>query len=261
MFKDISLDTLITEKSEDQLSKIIKEISDNFTKDRSKIGKYVADEDFVAAYSWFYMPTNKFKLDHLFSQIPQSLLEDIANRPFIDYGCGPGTYTWAMLDYFAAKQIECNQDIYLVDQSKLMLNQARKIHAFDYSEKEIINYLSQVPENSIDSPVLFFGNSINEIGFKQSLKIIKSLKPEIVIYIEPGTKDFFVTASSLRDSLIESGYNIAYPCPSKDSCPANAIGDWCHQVALPSYPESIHRKCQLTGLDRRSHPVQCGVQA
>ena len=70
MFKDISAEALLSRLSEEDLSKITKEISDNFTKDRSKIEKYVNSEDFVAAYTWFYLPTNKFKLGHLFSQLP-----------------------------------------------------------------------------------------------------------------------------------------------------------------------------------------------
>lgn len=253
-FKDIGIDELLAPLEESKLVPLIQKISHNFTKDRSKIGDYIETDQFVSAYTWFYMPTNKFKLGYFFDLLDDSLINLISNSPFIDYGCGPGTYTWALLDYFENKTPFSN-NLFLVDKSRPMLRQARKIHAESYSDYPIANFLSDIPQGSVKDPVLFFGNSLNEMSLNHIESLIQKLDPIAIAYIEPGTKESFNQLLNLRNYLIENGYTINYPCPSQEICPLNNSNDWCHQIVLPDYPESIHRKCQLTSLDRRSLPM------
>jgi ribosomal protein RSM22 (predicted rRNA methylase) len=253
-FKDIDNDSLLQPLSEKELVKIVKEISTNFTKDRSKIGKYIKQEDFVSAYSWFYLPTNKPKLGYFFDSLSEEVLDLILSSNFIDYGCGPGTYSWALIDYFKENG-GFGESLYLVDSSKIMLQQARKIHAFEYSDVPIVNYLSKVPDNSVENPFLFFGNSLNEMDLSEVKKVISGISPNIIGFIEPGTKETFKDILKLREYLISNDYSVIYPCNSSDNCPVANKDDWCHQVSLPDYPDSVLRKCQLTSLDRRSLPM------
>ena len=93
------------------------------------------------------------------------------------------------------------------------------------------------------------------MNFDSFLKTFKTIKPLAVAFIEPGTRESFEQTTTVRNYLIKAGYSNEYPCPTNGECPAAKAGDWCHQLELPNYQESVLRKCQMTGLDRRSLPM------
>lgn len=259
IFDDTEVSALLKPLSERNLCESVQTMSRNFTRARAKIDEYTQSEDDVSAYTWFYMPTNKFKLGFLFDQLDSENIEEIAGGPFIDFGCGPGTYSWAFVEYCKYHSIEPSE-LVLIDRSSIMLKQARKLHATCYPEIPVVNFFRSPPTESIANSTLFFGNSINEIGLADTLTVIKKLNPKRIIYIEPGTKETFSIILRLRSALAELGFKVRYPCLSGSPCPLEetASDNWCHQIVLADYPESLKRKCQITALDRRSLPMTAG---
>lgn len=240
---------LLLNLSEAEMVKLIIEISAKFTKLRSQIGDYVMEHRQVSAYAAFYLPTNIPKLHFLLSKLSNEVLDDFKNRPFIDMGTGPGTFSlgWKMI-----MQIPAHVEMIGVDSSQIMLDQASKImNGFFPKDKFLgVRKFEEKKSNSI----LFFGHSINEMGRQKAQDHIMTIDPEYIIWIEPGTSDVFSELNHLRDIVLDH-YDVLYPCPGNGVCPSN----WCHQVLRASHDPSIERLSQLVSLDRKIQPMTAHV--
>ena len=248
-FEEIKPHLLISNLSESELVKLIVEMSIKFTKKRDQITDYVFEHRHVSAYTSFYLPTNIPKLHFLLSKLSNDVLDDFKNRPFIDMGCGPGTYSLAWKKILKS---QAHVEMIGVDSSQIMLDQASKImNGFFPSGKfQTFRKFSEKKSNS----VLFFGHSINEMGRDKAQEQIMTIDPEYVIWIEPGTSELFQELKILRDIMLDH-YDVLYPCPSSNACP----NDWCHQVLRTSHDPSIERLSQLVSLDRKIMPMTAHV--
>lgn len=234
--------------AENKIVKYINEMSLKFTAKRDQITDYVQDEDHISAYTAIYLPTNIPKLSFLLNQLSNEILEDIKSRPFIDMGCGPGTFSLAWGMFFN----QASNEIIAVDTSRMMLQQAEKI-VKGFFPNVLLKTFTKFQEKKQDS-VLFFGHSINEIGIQKTQDLISIIDPEYVIWIEPGTSVLFLELIKLRQNLLDH-YNVLYPCPSLEQCPNN----WCHQVLRISHDASVERLSQLVNLDRKILPMSAFV--
>lgn len=208
------------------------------------MGKYGNEADLVSAYTLLYLPTNMPKLDLVLSQLAPEVLEQLQDAHFIDFGCGPGTFSLAWANQVKTKAIS------LIDYTKGMREQAQKIltHFHPTVKLHTGERLEKRPEGKV---VLFFGHAINEFAEGEEQELITRIDPDFVFFIEPGTSEFFKRAKRLRQFLIEQGMSIAYPCPSSHECP----NDWCHQVWRGTHDPEVERLCQLAKLDRRTQPM------
>lgn len=231
--------------SEAEIINYIKELSVQFTVKRKDIDEYTTNEKKISAYTSFYLPTNIPKLEFLLSRIPEKILEDLKHRPFIDMGCGPGTFSLA---YKKIMNIDDFVEITAVDSSELMLKQAKKIMAAFYPETKFNAQKKYINKKS--ESILFFGHSINEMGIEKASDIIATIDPEYILWIEPGTSEAFFQLKKMREVLL-STYNVIYPCPGDALCP----NEWCHQVLRTSHEASIERLSQIAALDRRTLPM------
>lgn len=229
--------------SDPDIVRLIKEITLKFTKKRDQIGDYVMDRDLVSAYTALYLPTNLPKLHFLLSKLSDDVLNDLQDRPFLDVGSGPGTFSlgWKVL-------MEGKGAITAIDQSPLMLDQATSIMKGFFPEVAFSTARKYSEKNS--ESILFFGHSINEMGIQKALDLIITVDPEYVMWIEPGTSDLFLELKKLRSFVLDS-YEALYPCPASSGCPS----DWCHQVLRMSHDASIERLSQLVSLDRKILPM------
>ncbi len=230
--------------SEADCVKAIRTLSAGFTVSRDKMGRYGDDRDLVSAYTLLYLPTNWPKLSFILSQLKKTVLEDLKDAHFIDFGCGPGTYALAW------SQALATQSILLVDNTAAMLEQAKKLALHFRSEIPVATY-NEVPPRPSGKVVLFFGHSINELGEVRAGEIVARLDPDYVFFIEPGTPQFFTEARAFRHAMLERGMSIAYPCPPGENCPS----DWCHQVWRGTHGADVERLCQLAQIDRRTQPM------
>lgn len=233
--------------NEGKLITALQKIQNSFTRDLDKREIYIAEKDLVSAYAAFYLPTNFIKLRWGFSNLDQSFLDELKSTTLVDFGCGPGTYSLAWLDYFKDTNVVC------VDQSDLMLKQAKKFIDHHFPKTEV-KYLNILPKNLQNETTLLFGNSLNEISYDKGLSLIETLKPKNIIFIEPGTKLVFKQLIEIRNVLIRKNYHIQYPCLNNKFCPMTE-DDWCHQVIRTTHDESIERISQKAKIDRRTMPL------
>ena len=240
---------LLVNISEPEMVRLIIEMSAKFTKKRDQINDYVMEHRHVSAYAAFYLPTNLPKLHFLLSKLPDDILEDFKNRPFIDMGTGPGTFSlaWKLL-----LKTMGHVEMIGVDSSQIMLDQATKIMNGFFPKDKFQAVRKYEEENS--NSVLFFGHSINEMGREKAQDHIMTIDPEYVVWIEPGTTQSFTELKDLRDIMLDH-YDVLYPCPSSAACP----NDWCHQVLRTTHEPSIERLSQLVSLDRKILPMTAHV--
>ena len=246
-------------EKEADLIRAIKTIKNNFTVEREKIADYCLDKKLVSAYTLFYLTTNLPKFPFVFQQLPLTIKEEFQNYDFIDFGTGPGTY---ILSHFLTIK-DYKGKYYGIDNSSLMLEQAKKLlTAFGVSEDKfsLVEEISQIDFENENKKVLFFGNSFNEIERKLFKKIIKRVNPDILFFLEPGTKESFRKILSVRDDLYKEGYSCHFPCPSgRLSCPMSKNEDWCHQILRIVHDEETQRLSQLVQLDRNTMPLTAQV--
>ena len=240
--------------SEHSIVKNLSLVSKGFTSDRKKITEYVMDRSMVSAYTLFYLPSNMPKLGFVFDMLSDELKADIKNSKVVDLGTGPGTFAFALDEYF-------DGDITItgVDSSKLMIEQATKINTTLY-KNERINFSSSYPQSAIGETLLL-GHSLNEMGINSLMKIIGEYEPRNLIIIEPGTSEVFKIVVKLRTAMKDLGYSCAYPCANISSpCPvAKKIEageeDWCHQVLRMTHDSEFERLSQIVKLDRKVMPL------
>lgn len=246
---EIKKHLLISSISEHEIVKLINEMSVKFTKKRDQISDYVFEHRHVSAYAAFYLPTNIPKLHFLLSKLPRTVLEDFKNRPFIDMGTGPGTFSLA---WKKLMKTPGHVDMIGVDSSQIMLDQATKIMNGFFPGDKFQTFRKYEEENS--NSILFFGHSINEMGREKAQDHIMTIDPEYVIWIEPGTSELFTELKDLRDIMLDH-YDVLYPCPSSSACPNN----WCHQVLRTTHEQDVERLSQLVSLDRKILPMTAHV--
>jgi ribosomal protein RSM22 (predicted rRNA methylase) len=229
---------------ESDLLKAIEELSRKFTTERERIGDYLKDERLVSAYTAFYLMTNIPKLKAVMHWMPEEWKRDIANSPLIDLGAGPGTFSLAWRELFG------NRNTFQVEISPIMRKQARKLWDGLYGS-EGMKQEGPAPENS----VLLFGHSANEMSETAALDYIKKFSPAHILFIEPGTKEFFGKMLNIRRALLSSGWHVLYPCPEETECPMNGTSDWCHQFIHVSHDPDVERLSQIMRLDRKLLPL------
>lgn len=235
-------------KSESDLLKAIEEISLKFTKEREKIGDYLKDPRLVSAYTVFYLLTNIPKLNEVLKWMPDEWIQELKKCDFVDLGAGPGTFS------FAWKEAGGQGDYYQIELSTLMKEQGKKI--WEGFHKETLRQGSRWEWTSGNEKFVLFGHSANEMGAKTAIEYIEKINPDHILFIEPGTKDFFPKMLEIRDYLLKKNWNVLYPCPKALDCPMkNSTEDWCHQFIQVKQDAEIERISQMARKDRKLLPL------
>jgi ribosomal protein RSM22 (predicted rRNA methylase) len=236
--------------SESDLVRAIQEISQNFTQNRQDIKEYLNDPRLSSAYTAFYLTTNIPKLQGVFQWMDESWLEKLKKCILYDVGAGPGTFSFAFRQWLG-HPLKITQ----IENSPIMRDQAKKIWDGLYPG-EFLNQSFQRQENIEEEKLMLFGHSANEMGALQVLRYIEEVRPEHILFIEPGTKDFFSTMLDIREKLLAKGYEILFPCTDSTSCPlSNQNKDWCHQFLYVKQDSEVERLSQMAKKDRRLLPL------
>jgi ribosomal protein RSM22 (predicted rRNA methylase) len=228
--------------TESELLRAAQKLKHILTQDRSQLLNYTEDDQLVAAYVVFYFSSNLAKWN-LIDLIDYPLKDRYLKANILDFGCGPGTYSYAFLNWnnqFGGK-------LFAIDRSSKMRQVANRILRSQATVQ------SSLPKDVID--LMIFGNSMNEMELEESLSMINKVNPTDLLLIEPGDKITFHKSLALRTHLIELGYNIIYPCSANLACPLSATTDWCHQYAIHSPDISVERLNQKLNWDRRRLPL------
>ncbi len=144
------------------------------------------DPLFVSAYTLFYMPSNYLKLKYLIENLNFPICEQLKECDFIDYGCGPGTYSYALLDLLGPSNF--HGTIFLIDRSKIMLKQAKKIITTFFPNFTAYQTAHHYTKISNRPTCLFFGNSANELGLSKTKAIIENISPDFLFFYRARNK-------------------------------------------------------------------------
>lgn len=233
--------------SEAELSSSILEMSQNFTKSRDKIGEYIMSERLVSAYTCFYLLTNIPKLLAAFQKIKIEL-EQFNDCEFIDIGAGPGTFSISLLE------INPDLEISAIETSKAMIKQGQQIISGLYpkANHQYYDSIKKIPTKN-KKRFGIFGHSANEMSTWEVQSYIKDLELDHILFIEPGTKDFFRHSLNIREKLLKN-YTLNYPCICSSLCPMPE-DDWCHQYLKIQHAADVERLTQLVKRDRRKLPI------
>lgn len=246
LLKDCLPHLLYQFKSEHQLLEAIRELSDKFTRNRGQIGDYLKDERLASAYTAFYLTTNYPKLAAVLKWMPLEWIEQIKKAPFIDLGAGPGTFSLAWKDQLGGDQF------YQIETSSVMRQQAKKLWEGLHA-KTALHQLAMAEE--LPGSMLLFGHSANEMGAQKAISYIEKIRPDHILFVEPGTKEFFPEMLKIRQHLLLHDYHILFPCPKAASCPMEKKDDWCHQFIQVTHDEEVERLSQMVRKDRRLLPL------
>ena len=256
---------LLTPLSDAELKICIGTLNERFTVGRHQLAGYGEDPRLVSAYAAWYLPTNMKKLPFVLSQIPgfPISMATLSNAPFeiVDFGCGPGTYGFAMYEWLQAHRAPTADGadtpilFHFIDAAATMLRQAQKIQQTLYPAMCATFGNTVPPSRDGVRRLILFGNVVNEMGVDTFESLRAGLDADVMIFIEPGTPASFRQMAALRASLLQDGYTVLYPCASGDRCPLAGNGDeWCHQVLKASLEPVIGRIGQIVGLDRTTMP-------
>lgn len=234
-------------KNERELVSAIEEISLKFTREREHIEDYLKDPKLVAAYTAFYLLTNFPKLEAVMKWVPKPWVEKLLVSDFIDLGAGSGTFSLAF------KAMGASGDFYQIEKSPLMREQARKLWSAQ-SQNDLYQG-ERWKWTSSRSRFVLFGHSANEMDLRTILTYVEAIDPEHVLFIEPGTKEFFSKMLLIREELLKRGFNLLYPCPKALECPMRESKDWCHQFVEVKHSPEVERLSQLVRKDRKLMPL------
>ncbi|MBL7664360.1 MAG: hypothetical protein JNM93_04460 [Bacteriovoracaceae bacterium] len=235
-------------RSESELVKSIEELSQIFNFQREKIGEYLSDERLIGAYLYFYFATNVPKMKQCLELLPRTIFEELQTSQIIDFGCGPAPL-FVALESFGIKSEKWG-----VELSSLMLEAAENIcEKLGIEKTQFVQSVKSLPE--MKKPFLVFTHSFNEISEIEAKRIIETLNPQNILFIEPGTKDVFKKLTPMREWLIATDYQVQYPCHTQHACPIQGEDDWCHQVLRVNQTIEVERLCQILKKDRRNLPV------
>jgi hypothetical protein len=141
-----------------------------------------------------------------------------------------------------------------VETSPIMRMQARKL--WDGLHLSVEMKQEGNPEGN---KILLFGHSANEMGEDAAFRYVDKYSPEHILFIEPGTKDFFGKMLNIRRALLSSGWHVLYPCPEESECPMKGTENWCHQFVHVSHDPEVERLSQIMKLDRKLLPLTVQV--
>jgi hypothetical protein len=237
--------------SEHDLVKAVEELSRKFTTERESINDYLRDERLSSAYTAFYLATNVAKLEAVFQWLPEEFLAALRGVSLVDVGAGPGTFSIAFRRWLGAPLVNCIQ----VETSQVMRHQAQRLWKGLFPDEALLSW--ERPLTPPQGPTLMiFGHSANEMGSERALSYIQHFSPDHVLFLEPGTKDFFPQMLSIREELFRRSYQVLYPCPTGEACPLrNSHQDWCHQFLHVQHDPEVERLSQMVRKDRRLMPI------
>ncbi|MEC8009545.1 MAG: small ribosomal subunit Rsm22 family protein [Pseudomonadota bacterium] len=195
-------------------------------KNPEKTQTQIPDQRTAAAYMIARGLSISGVMQHIFEQEP-AFFSKIKN--VIDFGGGPGTFLWSLLDH--------TQDVHYsnIDMNKHLLNVFKEIanHLNLAEQAQAVQqdyFQFKAIENQYDLAVFSYTLCENPGAIKAIDKATHI--SENILIIEPGTPLGFKNILQSRALLIDKGFSVLAPCSHMQTCPLQeSESDWCHFVA------------------------------
>lgn len=171
----------------------------------------------------------------------------------LDWGCGSGVASRALLDHFGQST---TRELWLSDRSALAVQFATRRAREKYPELSVQPGLPAHADLLVISHVL---TELSPAGIEELLQLAS--QATAVLWVEPGTYEASRQLVSIRER-VRGEFQLVAPCPHQGRCGVLATGcesHWCHQFAPP--PEFVFADAFWTNfartmeIDLRSLPL------
>lgn len=285
----------LSDKEYKSVSSSLLSLQRGLTGKRDLIGvNYMEDNAYLGAYLLYYWPVSYLQV----SYAAQSVRSEIAalcgaaareSCPvrILDLGSGPGPACAAVtdicLDALGSREpgdgslVQGTRavSVTLLDQSEKSLSRARRLFERDFPGVQVTTAVSDFEHGALDAAggfdIIVMSHALNELwkgeaGFLEKRagfleKCIAALNPGgFMLVCEPALLETSRNLLSVRDLMLERGYEVKAPCAScRDAsgafkCPAILAGEnqTCHGEVAWTPCEPVAGIAARAGLDRES---------
>ncbi len=246
------------------------------TKERASIPvAYMKDKGLRKAYLSYYLPSNLLKIHLPLKELSlhQKNILSKEHLRILDIGCGPGSATLGVLEFFSRLRKKPVLEFTVADHVAENLKDAAAFFE-SYRERCRINASLHTVKTSIEKlepllkghyDLIILSNVLNELFRNDEDRITRRIDilNEIVkrflthdgscIIIEPALHDTSREMLLVRDGLLAQGFHIYSPCLMNENCPALVNPkDWCHEDVPWEPPAIIKEIDKLAGLRKDS---------
>ncbi len=251
------------------------------TSERAGLGHdYLQSPAAVAAYLFYFLPWNLYRLGRLATGLAPLLAAADARATVADLGAGPLTTPlalWLALPAWRTRQL----DFYCVDRSRRIMAAGRDIfealtRATDGTPCPWRIHLVHAPlrqalrEEMPRPDLLVLGNVLNEFRWQRDVALEEQLDELAqtmlgrlnpggqALLVEPGNRLGGKLVATFRDAAIRQGFRPLAPCTHDAACPRldRRRKSWCHFTFKPDgLPQWLTRLTDKAGLSKSSLSV------
>jgi SAM-dependent methyltransferase len=200
---------------------------------------YLANPRLRRSYVHYYLPVNAEKVARVLAEL-ESYAPPRAKPRVLDFGCGPGTASIALL---LRRPVE---DLVLVDVVDEALDDAQ----WFARQLGVEARRAHEPPAGEKFDLVLAANVLSETPAK--LEELLTDDGHLVV-IEPALKATTRRLMEWRDRLAAGGYRIAAPCLRQAACPMLEHDDlWCHMDIAWPRPAGVAEVDRRVGLTKES---------
>jgi hypothetical protein len=265
-----------------ELPSAIHSLSASLTSERGAGPKpgYLSDPRMLAAYAWYFLPWNLYRLTRLLRGLDLDLPD---GATVLDAGSGPLTLVQAL--WIAAPRLRSRRLTFVcLDRSRAALALGREMFLGLAGEdspwrmETVREELPRLPRGV--AHLVTAVNVLNELAVRRSQSmsdktalLAQTLSGALapggrMLLVEPGVRASGKLLSRLRENLVEDeGLSLLAPCPHAGACPlaARGTGTWCHftvdAVGVPKWLEALSKRAGLPKRDVSLSFLFAGDQA
>jgi hypothetical protein len=265
-----------------ELPSAIHSLSASLTSERGAGPKpgYLSDPRMLAAYAWYFLPWNLYRLTRLLRGLDLDLPD---GATVLDAGSGPLTLVQAL--WIAAPRLRSRRLTFVcLDRSRAALALGREMFLGLAGEdspwrmETVREELPRLPRGV--AHLVTAVNVLNELAVRRSQSmsdktalLAQTLSGALapggrMLLVEPGVRASGKLLSRLRENLVEDeGLSLLAPCSHAGACPlaARGTGTWCHftvdAVGVPKWLEALSKRAGLPKRDVSLSFLFAGDQA
>jgi len=217
----------------EELAKAVKWTSDNYINNQAQDTPW-SSRDAQVAYLCYYFPLNYVRTLKVIDEAKRLNFFRGSNL-LIDYGCGPGTTTKALLD----------QEPFF--QKAIGIDKAPILKPY-YATADNLQYRSDRPP-LLEPFTLALSYVLNELVHAPDW----FYKAESLLIMEPSSHQESQNLQEYRQHLIDKGFFIWGPCLHQKTCPLiEHKKDWCHDRAYWTQPSWFKELSECLPMDNQS---------